>query len=475
MKKLIPIAVLIVAIIGSVIYWFAHRGLPKFELGSEDSNYRTELAESFDPRAKIIEQQIAEGPAALAKAKLAVLEAGIDLDAPSQPNIPPNEDAAPLYIQWYSMVRSKSESAPMYMEPLGFRFRYTPNMLAAVHKIDDDKSIAILYEAIRKPCCTPPVDMGYGNLLRSTTLRDAAREVYTQSTLLALAGRTSDAASTEAKCFKIQEDCEGTLGIVPFLAEMSIDTIALDGFEKILCHAQPNAALSRQVTDYVLKNPETHIFKRSLQGQAATYFSQMAPEYGSNQNDATLPDEDKLFQDNLIYAASARYLYLLAKAAKVSDEAPAFRRRDLAKISQMYISEPSAWAERLRQTNVTNDTNFGEDPIAAFSFPAEMFDIDEDHIDTLTARRNELLAGAAVLTVKAETGSYPRRLPGNFTDPYSGKSLVYKLSTNGFVIYSVGRTGTFAGGTINQKNWDTEFAYPAPPPKPVPAKLLKSE
>jgi hypothetical protein len=459
MKKLIPIAVLIVAIIGSVMYWYAHRELPEFNLVSDNSNYRVELAESFNPRAKVIERQIAEGPAALVKAKLAALNAGIDLDAPLPLNVPPNEDAAPLYKRWNAMVHTKSGVAP-YMESLSLQFRYTPEMLAAVHKIDDDKSKAVLYEAISKPYCTP-LDVW-------PILRAATREVCTESTLLALAGRSSDAVATEAKCFKIQRDSKCVRGFLPFMTELTINAMATVGFGKILCHAQPNAALSGQVTAYVLENPEKVTFRRSLLSIVSDLLPLIAGVKASNLHDVKSSDQDKLFWDDLVDAGNARSLYIYAVAAKASDEAPPFRRRDLIKIAQTYSSETMARA------NNTFDTNFGDDPIAAFTCPVDSVALQEDHIDKLTADRNELLAGAAVLAVKAETGSYPHRLPGNFVDPFSEKSLLYKLRTNGFVIYSVGPTGTFTGDTNTGTGWDTEFSYPAPPPTPVPAALLQS-
>jgi hypothetical protein len=97
--------------------------------------------------------------------------------------------------------------------------------------------------------------------------------------------------------------------------------------------------------------------------------------------------------------------------------------------------------------------------------------------DKQRADEQVTLAAAAILDTKARTGAFPTNLPGNFTDPFNGKPLGYRLiGDNGFVVYSVGPDGTFDGNANTQSQYPTRqvfFQYPAPAPQPVPADMLK--
>jgi hypothetical protein len=82
------------------------------------------------------------------------------------------------------------------------------------------------------------------------------------------------------------------------------------------------------------------------------------------------------------------------------------------------------------------------------------------------------LAACAILTAKAKTGVLPAQLPGSFTDPFSGKQLIYKRTAGGFTIYSVCPNGDFES-VIGPGHYDESvFTYPAPSPMPVPQDLL---
>jgi hypothetical protein len=93
--------------------------------------------------------------------------------------------------------------------------------------------------------------------------------------------------------------------------------------------------------------------------------------------------------------------------------------------------------------------------------------------DVRHAHQEVLVAAAAVLSVKAKTGSFPASLPGSFRDPFSGGQMVYRHMTSGFLIYSVGPTGRFNGNpATGQEGWESFFLYPGSPPVPIPKDLL---
>nr|MDQ2731884.1 hypothetical protein [Armatimonadota bacterium] len=87
-----------------------------------------------------------------------------------------------------------------------------------------------------------------------------------------------------------------------------------------------------------------------------------------------------------------------------------------------------------------------------------------DLLETRRPSQQEVaLAGIAILKQRAQTGQFPIRLPGEFIDPFSGKSLLYRREgAGGFVVSSKGPGGVM--GTM--PGFQILFRYP---PKPVAA------
>lgn len=80
-------------------------------------------------------------------------------------------------------------------------------------------------------------------------------------------------------------------------------------------------------------------------------------------------------------------------------------------------------------------------------------------------------AGALVLAYRAQHGHFPERLDEVLSpvpvDPFSGQPLRYRFEngSKGFVVYSVGPTGGFDGGTPERgpdHNREALFRYPLP-------------
>ena len=82
------------------------------------------------------------------------------------------------------------------------------------------------------------------------------------------------------------------------------------------------------------------------------------------------------------------------------------------------------------------------------------------------------IADAAVMGFHARQKRFTDRLEEAITppvDPFTGKTLGYRKEPNGFVIYSAGPTGKFAGGAPGMKREGREAYYRYPPLPPQPA------
>lgn len=84
------------------------------------------------------------------------------------------------------------------------------------------------------------------------------------------------------------------------------------------------------------------------------------------------------------------------------------------------------------------------------------------------ANRNVLLASLDLLEYKNKNGVFPAKLlgeTGDWQDPFTEKPLIYRPTTNGFLLYSVARDGQDDGGRPRNRGngderYDIPFAYP---------------
>lgn len=95
------------------------------------------------------------------------------------------------------------------------------------------------------------------------------------------------------------------------------------------------------------------------------------------------------------------------------------------------------------------------------------------------AQRRMTRAAIQVLEYRAKEGTFPKSLPADAIDPYSGKPFVYKIAGDGFKIWSVGEDRADNGGVTQSeasgKAFDLVFRYPFPArPAKSPAKPKSS-
>ncbi|MHC4369884.1 MAG: hypothetical protein ACYSW8_19915 [Planctomycetota bacterium] len=78
--------------------------------------------------------------------------------------------------------------------------------------------------------------------------------------------------------------------------------------------------------------------------------------------------------------------------------------------------------------------------------------------------------GLALLRDKQTRGEFPQTLAGfeqaDVQDPFSGALLIYRVSTDGFILYSIGADGKDNGGYPKQdkqeRDWDIVWQFPSP-------------
>ena len=436
--------------------------------------YIRALNRSHDPQAVAIRQQIADGPAALARERAACEADGIPLDPKtSQPHVPPDQDAAPLWEKW-NTLRLGHLQLPMYAEPLTASDSYTPEQLAQVQKIFDANSEAMttLHQATDRPFFTG-VNSDFS---KYAMLREAARELMSESCLLAHQGRYAEAVANQARGFRIAKQVAFRPTLLGYLVAEAIEGITLAGMRDILYLAGPNAEVSAQVQQAIRAARPVLLLKETFAGEAFYSLSTTEKLRSSPpgdliaiaQEDAypnqgprptkikTLTPDERQFLDNLQDAVEAQYLSQLRSLSDASDQPPTTRRAAFAALAATAIPP--------------------DDPVMGQCDPLDSLVVKiEEHDDQRIAREEATLAAAAVLAAKARTGAFPDVLPGDFPDPFSHNALGYRREGgNGFVVYSVGPDGKFDGGKPGEFHpFQVFFRYPGPTPKPVPPDMLK--
>ena len=295
-------------------------------------------------------------------------------------------------------------------------------------------------------------------------MREDARELETESFLLARQGKYSDAITNQALGFRVAQQAAADPTLINYLVGVAIDAITLAGMRNILYEAGPNADIDNRVRQAITTNAPALSLKYALAGETVISLtiidqlrkadpSQLAEAFTPNASakvevQPLTPDQSQ-FVSNLLSAWGARYLSEMLPLISAADSPGAARR---AVFTAQAASEPA------------------NDPVSTLdSIVMPNFSGSSDKADLLVAQAQVTMAAAAILAGKAKTGVFPAVLPSDFPDPFSGKPLGYRREGPGFVVYSVGPGGTFDGGHVGDKppaNQAT-FGYPAPEPIPV--------
>lgn len=452
----------------------SHAAPPKLDFTNLPA-YITALNASTDPQAIAIRQEIANGPADLAKEQAAAQAAGIPLTAAAlqQPLPPPGQNAAVLFQKLDAIRKAKPLNLPDYADALSYGPSYTPAQLAAVQKIIASRQdmFSLLHQAAQMPGCVFPKDWSLGPAVRFPEfagLREDARELNTESYLLASQGHYSEAIANQELGFNIAHDAASGPTLLNYLVGSAIEAITLKGMQNILYLSGGDAGVDQQIAQAIAAHRHTLSLSYALKGEAA--FSQVSllslqaqpanlplSFSPASQKPNPLTPDQAHFALNLIDAAEAQALSLNIPFIVASDSGASFSH--LVSIASHADHEDDLQATR--------------DPVVFFSnvLIVVVSRTLVNHMATVRAEKLTTLAATAALAVKAQTGTFPDTLPGNFTDPFSGKPLGYQREgTTGFVVYSIGPQGTFAGGKPGQYQFtpfQVFFRYPGPPPQPV--------
>jgi len=436
---------------------------------------------SPSPEAKAARQEIAVGPVALARERALAQKEGLAV-VPAQLNrpLPPDDrNAAPLYVRLDTLRHAKplyvKGGVPLYAQSLSAQHAFTPEQITRVRQAVDARQdvFALLHQAADRPQCVFARDWTKDTLnapfLQYAGLRESARELRTESVLLAEEGRYPEAITNQTRGYRVAEHVASEPTLISYLVAVAIDAITESGMQDILTLAGPNAGVDAQVGQALTDRDARLSLRHALSGEVALGDAGLSllrrggpAALGGLVGDAPDPPrpaaaaftlQERRFFANLLDAAEADYIHQMRAVIRLADRP----------------GEAAAFARASREAQTPSGDLVQE--VARRLSPLQ-FDTLNDLPVRAAASRQITRAAAAVLAERAKTGVYPASLPGAFLDPHTGKPLGYRREgVGGFVVYSAGPDGHYDGGKPGDgATYDkarNRFRYPAVP-VPVP-------
>ncbi len=447
-------------------------------LDQDPAGFLRYVDSSPSPEARTARREISAGPAALARERALAQKEGVAV-FPAQLNrlLPPDDqNAAPLYLKYFQMRRDK----PIYSETVSAYYAYTPAHLARIQKVYDDNPevFSVLRQATDRPQCVFARDWtqdtsraAFQNLVN---LRWAAWELASEGVLKADQGHYAEAIIVEERVYRLAEHAASDPTVFNYQVAQDIDGSATNGMRDILTLAGPNAKIDALVGQAMTDKVAHLSLRHALSGEAAACGARFAvlrrdgpgalAGLFSNGGSAPRPIEtdfttqERHFYADLLDAAEADYIHQMR---------PVIRAMGTS-------GEAAALAQAMRETQ-SPEGDLVRGVFRRLSpFP---FVLPNAQPVRLVASHSFTRAAAAVLALRAKTGTFPATLPGASPDPYTGRPLGYRREgSDGFVIYTTGKDGKYDGGrpgdaTLDVNVW-SGFRYPVVP-VPVPLEELK--
>lgn len=376
---------------------------------------------------------------------------------------PPNQNAAPLYTKLAHILKAKPLSKDdKIIENGTYRGVLSPEQFERLRRALKSRSdvVSLVHQAIARPQCIFVRDWAmpyYVPEPEITAMRFAARLIAAESQLMAHDGKALEATRHLALNFKVAGHAavNGTMG---YTVANSIDSMTLAGFRKMLYLSGSGVKIIEAVQSSVKNHYAPPALSRRLMFSTGCdlvmfeFFRKKGLRKGKEKyREQFMPGnkEASLEEWNAFIDANSRavlkYAYRLIAASK-----------------RPYWSGNSVF--RAVHSELESDKNLQHSLV---QYSHTNIDSDEEFGTRLKATAEVTRAAAFALSWKAKHGAFPEKLDGasspKFVDPFDGKPLRYRREGAGFVVYSVGATGKFTGGTPDQKAGnETRFRYPAP-------------
>lgn len=383
-----------------------------------------------------------------------------------RPIPPAARNAAPVYEQLTQLLKAKPLRGDG--EVLNEVKRDVPSISSNMQQVRAALSqhqdvIGLVHEAAQKPECNFNRDYGQGyNLLfpEYAPMRSGLRVLTNESALLLYDGKTLDAIRNETPGFQMAQHTNTDSFMIGKLVGVALNAITLRFMERVLYTAGDHPGIAAAVEKAIENNWKTVNMADGIRGEVVVgevTFAQIAngtlrdDDVKPGENVSPVPHRPPTFVGKAIGDANELYwLQFLHSAIAASALPPSESRAKMDALEHEF-------------------TRF--DWMPTRSLAAIMFSVYSQALTKQTqgeAQKAVVSAAAAIMAHRQKHGAFPVELaqavPTVPTDPFDSQTLRYRQEGNGFVVYSVGPTGKFDGGTANKKpgSHESVFRFPMP-------------
>lgn len=327
----------------------------------------------------------------------------------------------------------------------------------------------LVHQAAARPQCVFVLDWTNPDLdailfPELATMRESARLLSTESLVMAANGRGVAAVRNEALGFRIAQHGDSDHDAISYLVGLAVDAITLAGLQRIIYVTRGNPYVAHAVQGTIQHDYKPLSLGASMRREVA--FQQATimmlrrkgpsvldglmgnPKGTEGREIGILTSLTPNFWPRFLDRNGKYLLGVMPQVVAASDEPYPKAHAAMRKIM----------ADATQPKNLLH-------LVAAIALP-DMDSIVEKRA-LIRARAETTRAGAAIISYRSTHGAFPARLGQALApvprDPYDLKPLRYKREGAGFVVYSIGPSGHFDGGTatIKRKGFEASFRYPA--------------
>lgn|GEM_PF-3357838 len=411
-------------------------------------------------------------PGTLASERTAARRAGLPIRADEMraPRLPATSNAATYWRRLYGLHVRTGGAYRRDGDELGGAFPWDASQLRAARAALAKRAteLSLIRKAVACTSCEWNRDWAKGPAVEFpelASLRSAARLLCLQASVSIADGHPQDAVGTLARCLRIRRHItrDGFLGA---LIGQTIDSLALRGLTQAAFASAKDPAALRLVAVTVRSEPHGEDLARALSPDAVMWCAacDLVREGGPKalaEITATASEPRARFSDSPTMRSAVR---------GIADSGEAYilwQYRLAAQALRMPYAQAHARLSALEAD--TEKRAAGND--LAMMLPAVLLPQWTQLHTRATARialSRVVGAAAAVLAWHAEHGAFPETLRSAIRsvplDPFSDAALRYRRTASGFVVYSVGPTGAWDGGSGDVKPPGDESAFYWPRP-----------
>jgi len=400
-----------------------------------------------------------------------------------RPDLPAEQNAATYMAQIRALDKtnpvSPEESAAL--EAINANPAPTPDQIAQAKKALEahSKRQRLIHQAAQCPAYQEPLQTldiaGIkvpDDFAHNAQFRDCARWLVYESNLLLQEGKPLDAIQADALGFQLARQVASRSSLLSLLVSDAIDGLTLSGLRTILYHEDNNPVAAAAIVQAIDTQRSAPNLRSALRGEVV--FALSMSDSQRNMRPDRFPggaDDDAIKKTKEYRLMTKKYQY------------PTDPKLAMARFMDMNDAHYLAWMRRLLPLTDLPYPEF----LAGTQAIAREAQSHETHPDynlaamsisiwpQLPARKARFQAGseilrtaAALIAWKTQHGQFPESLAECLKsvpqDPFDLHPLRYRKEGAGFVLYSIGESGKFDGGSANKRPRPGEswIRYPRP-------------